>query len=123
MMANSSRHTYENDAVFFQENEGSQASSGEPKASLGLEFEDLSIFEKGMDTSSPNYTSEISILVPFVVSIRISSYALVKGSFILERKRFLSLIFAAAAVAVIQIHRLKTMQEVGSDATFAFVLI
>ena len=52
-----------NEAIFFQENEGSQASSGEPKASLGLEFEDLSIFEKGMDTSSPNYTSKISISV------------------------------------------------------------
>ena len=49
-------------ALFFitlQENEGSQASSGEPKVSLGLEFEDLSIFEKGLDTSSPNYTRKI----------------------------------------------------------------
>ena len=49
-----------------QENEGSQASSGEPKPSLGLEFEDLSIFEKGMDTPSPNYTSKFTLMRPNV---------------------------------------------------------
>ena len=49
----------QNQLLLLQDNEGSQASSGEPKPSLGLEFEDLSIFEKGMDTPSPNYTSKL----------------------------------------------------------------
>ena len=40
---------------------------------------------------------------------------------ILEQNRFFSLIFVAAAVAVVKIHRSETMQQVGSDVAFALI--